>query len=413
MTEDVGPCCARRGMGARWQRRGPRRHRRGVSDVVATILLLALTVVLFSAIFAFVTSFPSPPAQSSNQFQATLFYKSGSIAGLNITHLAGPQIPSGALVYVKSAGAPTQCFSGVGVTVGSGISTSVWTLGQTWYGPWSIFGCTSGYVDSVKGDNLTVFVLNQGNVIFSALLPGQAFASPPTFLSSWTSPSPVLKGAAFKVYTTVSGNLGSHKPYISLAGILGYSGSTSIVPMWYNSSQSAWQYNVTGANSTNATPGTYYGIVNVTGSAGSASGLTATTAVSITISPAFGVAVSPSPPTFKKSTATATTFVITLTNFGSFSGTTVNVSIFDGNASSPFTSSVPPFSNGKGGWWVTPSTAPTIGAYSTLVWAPILTSPSITTVTTYTFLVSVTLKNSSFGSTSQLTITGTATVTGG
>jgi len=39
-----------------------------VSDVVATILLLALTVTLFASIFAFVTSFPSPPAQNSNQF---------------------------------------------------------------------------------------------------------------------------------------------------------------------------------------------------------------------------------------------------------------------------------------------------------------------------------------------------------
>ena len=89
---------------------GIRRRRRGVSDVIATILLLALTVTLFGAIFAFVTSFPSPPAQSNNQFQASLFYPSNGsaswIAGVRIVHLAGPATPGSALIYLHSANQP-------------------------------------------------------------------------------------------------------------------------------------------------------------------------------------------------------------------------------------------------------------------------------------------------------------------
>jgi len=401
-----------RGRSGRGRLARPRGRSRGVSDVIATIILLALTVVLFAGIFAFVTSFPSPPAQTANQFQATLLYHGGLISGVNITHLAGPQVPSNAQIYVKSAHEPGACFSGVPVMVSAGISTPVWTLGQTWYGDfhhaWS--GCGSNpTTDPFAADNLTVYIISNGNLLFSAILPGQPFITPPTFIAMWTTPSPVIASSSFKVYTTLSGNLASHRAYVNLGGIVGYSGATSPVPMWFNSSQSAWQYNVTGSNISGVSAGTYYGVVNVTGQ----TGLTSSAVVPITIAPSFSASVTPSPGTFKKSTATAVTFITTLTNFGSLAGSTVNISLFVNGSSGTWTSADPPFPNAHSGWWITPSTAPTIGAYSTLSWAPVLTSPSEASVITYTVTISVTLTNAAFGTSHLYTFTTTASISGG
>lgn len=482
-----------------------RRTRRGVSDVVATIILLALTVTLFAAIFAFVTSFPPPPAQNSNQFQATLLYNAGStaITGLNITHLAGPVVPSNALIYLKSAHNPGGCpFTGP-VTVSSGISTPVWSLGQVWNGPFSNFAGCSGYTDPVP-DNITVYIISQGNLLYSVVLPGQTLNLPPAIVSTWTYPSLISPGSSFKVDATITGNLGTHKAYINLGGITGYSGSTSTVTMWYNSSQSAWQFNVTGSNASGVTTGTYTGVINVTGVTGqtAAASVTITFLASVTFptlsvapsiqpspvfarlpetlyaaitnpgtssvtitsvvfsvyytsnttlvraattvtttrvvapyssvtiqtpstatwlpllattynltvqvvfssgtatgwllfsaSQPFAASVTPSPATVGPSTNA--TFVITLSNFGPVTGTSVNISLFviaSTNGSTVWTSLLT--SNGHGGWWVTnSSTTGYFGAYSTLSWGPSLKSPSGSSAT-YTVKISVTLKNS-------------------
>ena len=123
---------------AKSSRRGRRRlraRRRGVSDVVATILLLALTVTLFASIFAFVTQFPSPPAQNNNQFQASLIYTSSgsNISAIQIIHLAGPSIPGIAQVYLKSAtqpNAPEFTTPLDPYTVSSGLGgANTWNLG--------------------------------------------------------------------------------------------------------------------------------------------------------------------------------------------------------------------------------------------------------------------------------------------
>jgi hypothetical protein len=410
-TSDSTAPRARRG---RWHRVGAFRGRpcnsRGVSDVVATIILLALTVVLFAAIFAFVTSFPSPPAQSSNQFQAALAWNGTRISGVNITHLAGPQVPSNGLIYIRSARGPNQCFSGVPLTVAAGINTPVWTLGETWRGPFSKWPspCTSSTVDTATNDNLTIYVLSQGNLLFSAVLPGQPFIAPPTIVATWVAPSPVLAGLSFKVFTTVSGNIGSHKAYVNLVGITSYGGATTPQKMWFNGSQSAWQYNVTGTNTTNVSSGTYYGIVNITGSSSqSASG-----AVAIVISPSFSGSVTPLPATVGKSTAA--TFAVSVTNFGAFRGSTMLVSIFlnnttTGHPTSPtWTTSLTTDGNG---WWVTNSTGTTIGAYSTVNFAPSLTSPS-GTLGLYKITVSVTVVNSGFGSPGRFTFSFTNYILG-
>jgi hypothetical protein len=307
--------------------------------VVATILLLALTVVLFSAIFAFVSAFPSPPAQNSNQFQATLLYNSAStkIVGLNITHLAGPFVPDNGLIYLKSSAHPSDCpFTG-SVTVGSGISGPSWTLGEVWSKQFTAFpGCSSYAGDSIF-DNITVLIVSASNLIFSVVLPGQILGASPTITSTWTNPGTPVQGAAFRVLASVTGKLGTNKPWINLGGIPHQSSTSQ--QMWFNSTSSQWQFNVTSGNTTLTTAGTYTGFVNVTG----AGGATTTAVVTITIvSSSSGngplsvaVILVPSPP--NSGTKESLQAVVTYTGTAKNAGVTVS---FYGNQTAPTASNL-------------------------------------------------------------------------
>jgi hypothetical protein len=288
-----------------------------VSDVVATILLLALTVTLFSAIFAFVTSFPAPPPQNSNQFTASLILSSGgaNIIGLNITHLAGPQVPLNGQIFVHSSKEPNQCpFTG-SLTVGSGLpaKSSAWNLGQVWTKYFTSWATGCSYSDPVP-DNITVYIVSSSVLIYTVILPGQQIIAPPTILATWTNPGSPTQGKAFQVLATISGPLGSHKAYVNLAGVPGQSAST--VKMWFNATSSDWQFNVTAGNTTSTAAGTYYGFVNVTGTNGAIA--TASVTVTIAASPGAGAAITLSP-SFATHGASAATVKVTGTGFAASS----------------------------------------------------------------------------------------------
>jgi len=281
------------GKRSRWRQRvsvrsGARRSRRGVSDVVATILLLALTVTLFAAVFAFVTSFPSPPAQSNNQFQASLFYPSNGttkfIAGVRIVHLAGPQVSGGALIYLKSANQPGLSVFQAPYSVSSGIGGgAIWNLGQTWS---LSFPATQL---PLAGGNITVYILSQGQLLFSVILPGTTVAAPPTIVSTSTVPTVPAISQTFTVYASLAGAYKSNSVYVNLAGVPG--GLATPQKMFQNA-QGQWYYNLTGGATKN---GTYFGYVNATGTAGA--GQTAVGVVVITISSTYSAIITLSPTT--------------------------------------------------------------------------------------------------------------------
>ncbi len=239
----------------RWKRRG-----RGVSEVVATILLLALTVTLFSAIFAFVTSFPSPPAQSANQFHAKLLLAAnGSATGLNITHLSGPPVPTNALVYLKSAEHPNGCPFGASISVAQGgIAGSIWLLGQTWHIDFSTF-CGSSTSDP-PGDNITVYIVSQANLLFSVILPGQQAVTPPVFTAVWVNPNPLSTNQSFYLNASILGVNSSSKVVANLAALPGVPSPVSMTLV-----NGVWTYQCkTGINET----GIFEAYISVTGASG-------------------------------------------------------------------------------------------------------------------------------------------------
>ncbi|MGB6443188.1 MAG: type IV pilin [Thermoplasmata archaeon] len=246
-----------------------------MAEVVATIILLALTVTLFSAIFAFVTSFPSPPSQSSNQFQATLQYATNSsshstpkptaISGVTILHLAGPTVSVGARVYLKSSSNPNGP-----VFQSAYITTSNWNLGQTY----SVAFPTGQY--DPLGDNITIYIISQSTLLFSAILPGQSIAVPPTFLSTAVTPGNPDVGAVFNVSTVIAGTPKTYGTYITLSGIPGLTATPE--KMTYSATTGTFYFVVSVAYGATTENGTYYAFINASGTSGG----TASTGVPIT-----------------------------------------------------------------------------------------------------------------------------------
>src|SRR5580658_455333 len=180
-------------------RRGMRRGRRGVSDVIATILLLALTVVLFSSIFAFVTSFPSPPAQNTSQFSANLVLTANQsyVKSIQITHLAGPAILTTANVWFKSATHPQAPEFQSPILSSTGLGgAKTWNLGQ-------VFSYTFPALQQpILPDNITVYITTPDQLLFSTVLPGASVNVAPNFPSTYTLPSVPAVGGGFTVYVT-------------------------------------------------------------------------------------------------------------------------------------------------------------------------------------------------------------------
>src|SRR4030042_6384726 len=61
-----------------------------VSEIIGNILILMITVVLFSSIMAFVNQMPVPELQTKADFAAGIsFTESGTAAKLTVTHIGG------------------------------------------------------------------------------------------------------------------------------------------------------------------------------------------------------------------------------------------------------------------------------------------------------------------------------------
>jgi hypothetical protein len=300
-----------------------------VSDVVATILLLALTVTLFASIFAFVTAFPSPPAQNNNQFQAALIVTPNGtyVSSIQILHLAGPAVAGTALVYLKSATQPAAAEFTNPYTVASEVVTGIatvtgansWNLGQVWNITFN------QYHMPAAGGNITVYVVAGSQLLFSVILPGAITATPPTIVSTATVPATPAVGVPFTVYATLAGSYTPYSVYINLAAM---PGGPSTSKLMTQNSQGQWTYLV----SSGATAaGTFYGFVNASSSAVNG-GQQATGAVVITIAStgttngplSVGVILVPSPA--NPGTAESVQAVVTYTGPVLPSAQTVTVS---------------------------------------------------------------------------------------
>lgn len=266
-------------------RRRPRNDR-ALSDVIGTILLLGLTVTLFGTVFVFVNTFPRPPAQPTGQFDAWLTYAQESgvgeiVSSIDISHLAGPTIFSGAStqIWLSSAEQPTAFPTPF--SVGSGLSgASSWSIGEVWS-----LNVTSRAL--VVPNNITISLISQGELLYHEIVPGSLLQVPPQFGDAGTVPSAPAVGAGFLVYAPITDpdlSAGSGPDYyaaspgsveVNYSLLPGFSGAAP-QPMSYSAQNGTWEFEVpTGTTSS----GIYYLLI----SARDDEGFTASVAVPVDI----------------------------------------------------------------------------------------------------------------------------------
>jgi flagellin-like protein len=305
-------------------RRRWRSRRRGVSDVIATILLLGITVSLFSAIFLFVNKFPKPLPQGTDQFQASLILNASStsnVYGVKVTLGAGPSIGSGAVVYLVPAKAVAGNWQftqtkGIPIRWGLNNTTTSWFSGQQWF--------TKFKVQPTLPNNITVDVVASSTLLFQVVLTGGSVNSPPVISQVWTNRTAPQVGQGFTINALLTGNLKGATATIYLGGIPGLPKTAQAFPI--NTGTGLGSYSVSGGATTAS--GSFLAFIQGNNSAGqtfSASVpitiVSATTGTNPTVS--VSISVSPSPVLDR----TNESLLATVTNSG-LSSVTLSSAIF-------------------------------------------------------------------------------------
>jgi len=193
----------------------------GVSEVIGTILILAMTVVLFSTIIIWVSNIPTPVAQGRLDLQSEMdpiYDGTGGEIGVNVTltHQGGEALqPVPAIIYVTSQRGTNAAKTDVQrlhlynklLATPSGIidgTDTVWNVGERW-------GYKNFTLRSTDMITITIVDTLKSIVLWSATLTPPAGSRPPVFVDKWTDGlysstaiDPVQSGLGFFIFAQVA-----------------------------------------------------------------------------------------------------------------------------------------------------------------------------------------------------------------
>ncbi len=227
-----------------------REDRSAVSEVIGTILILGMTVVLFSTIIIWVSSFPGPQSQlhvTITSDMRPIYNALRQEVGVNITltHGGGEALqPLPTMIYVtdQPAGKPPttdrltlHLFNGALANPNGLIdgTDSVWDIGERW--------SYRNFVDrSVDTITVTIVDNQKGIVVWAAPLNPPPGVRPPVFVSVWTdgvpatlAPDPIQATLGFALYAKVmdpDGDLNVNSVYATITAWYG-SGTSCAMPL--------------------------------------------------------------------------------------------------------------------------------------------------------------------------------------
>ena len=220
-----------------------REEKSGVSEVIGTILILGMTVTLFSVIIVWVSSVPTPVAQTRVDISSSMvpIHPGANPTGVNITltQNGGEALyPVPTIIYVtdEPASQPQTTYTATlhlfnprlvpnpnGLIDGS---DSVWTIGKRW----SYVAPGFSVSDSIT---VTIVDSSKGTVVWSGTLNQQTAERPPIFLNVWASsvntgePNTVYQGAGFYLYAEVISPNNDLNPDSVYAQITAWAGSAT------------------------------------------------------------------------------------------------------------------------------------------------------------------------------------------
>ncbi len=194
-------------------RRKPRKEESGVSEVVGNIMILMITVVLFSSIIAFVQQMPVPEQTTKVDFAASVtFWSSGGTdyANMTVTHAGGAVMRAFDTTLIVEVDGDSDVYNMSHPVLGlydpsTGLTgKGSWTTGMTWTVVLENASTTSKIV-------VTVVDMSKHAMVWTSQVSGGTGGNPPMILQRWVdsnpltpTPDPVKEWDNFTLYVTIT-----------------------------------------------------------------------------------------------------------------------------------------------------------------------------------------------------------------
>ena len=148
----------------------------GVSEIIGNILILMITVVLFSGIMMFVNEMPVPEQTVKADFAASVSFDNlGSTATLTVTHIGGATMDSPYTVVLVSIDETTQVYR---LSEDPDFPYDEWVMGTEWVKTYN--GTT--YASSIS---VTIIDDESHNAVWVSQVTGGMGGTPPTVLQRY------------------------------------------------------------------------------------------------------------------------------------------------------------------------------------------------------------------------------------
>lgn len=173
----------------------------GVSEVVGNIMILGITVVLFSGIIAFVQQMPVPEQTTKADFVASLVFSSNyRHANLTLEHAGGKVLSVDKVLILVTVNNTNYDYR---LTDDPSWTGDLWTTGKAWR--IQLDGTTSSSVIVA-----TVVDLEKSNAIWTSQVTGGVGGNPPNILQryidsdpSTSTPDPVKANDTFTLFVKI------------------------------------------------------------------------------------------------------------------------------------------------------------------------------------------------------------------
>jgi len=157
------------------------RHDGGVSEIIGNILILMITVILFSSIIAFVQNMPVPQQTTKADFSASISFSSNyRHANLTLVHAGGKVLNTQDIrIFIEQDGTNHD----FNLTDDSNFTSTTWSTGRPWTMQLNGLRSTSVIV-------ATVVDLRNSQMVWTSQVTGGAMGSPPNIQQRYVDSAP-------------------------------------------------------------------------------------------------------------------------------------------------------------------------------------------------------------------------------
>jgi FlaG/FlaF family flagellin (archaellin) len=218
-------------------RRRLRSDRRAVSDVIANILILSMTVILFAIIFYYVVNLPVPPNRPRLAIQASLEsdagFSPGSTIYVNLSHLGGIALYVAATLITVSTPDGAALF-----TLADGGIDQLFEVGSTWRYSEPNAGGPIPLLNNATSVTVQILDTASNSVVWAGPVAPQSNLFGPQIIAG-TSPTVVCAlSNSYQIWARIVDPEGGDIVSVEFrSSALGYSLYT---PMYYNFASDRW-----------------------------------------------------------------------------------------------------------------------------------------------------------------------------